>query len=410
MKVLESDVVFDMKTTPHICIPLEPCQLVAKHHERDHRLAIPVSTAKRPREAYENMQADLARSFSANSINEQRQIERHLPPYKSVKSQYYRKINKRYPTLHGIGDPGSVWAELTQTWESRNNVNSDDRYVLFEQAQPPFLILASAQDLRTLHDSRHWVCDGTFDFCPPQFSQLYSIHGFKRGEGLPLVAGLLPDKTRATYTKFFEVVRTALISACGDVGELRFGHFDFEMVAISTFEVTFPGAESKGCLFHFAHCVIRKMAQLGLRELYGDIQRPAFRRWARRLVSLALLPERLVMPHWTTSLKGQTPMTGTPRLDAAITEFSSYFERQWLVSPRQVALWNHFKDEDNLRTTNHAEGWHRSLSSRFQCQPRMPLGKFMVDFQKNIHHMTQTPDITPDTSQRHSQHLEPPLG
>ncbi|XP_040075494.1 uncharacterized protein LOC115310681 [Ixodes scapularis] len=191
MKVLESDVVFDMKTTPHICIPLEPCQLVAKHHERDHRLAIPVSTAKRPREAYENMQADLARSFSANSINEQRKIERHLPPYKSVKSQYYRKINKRYPTLHGIGDPGSVWAELTQTWESRNNVNSDDRYVLFEQAQPPFLILASAQDLRTLHDSRHWVCDGTFDFCPPQFSQLYSIHGFKRGEGLPLVAGLL---------------------------------------------------------------------------------------------------------------------------------------------------------------------------------------------------------------------------
>lgn len=77
---------------------------------------------------------------------------------------------------------------------------------------------------------------------------------------IPLVAGLLPDKTRATYTKFFEVVRAALISACGDVGELRFGHFDFEMVAISTFEVTFPGAESKGCLFHFAHCVIRKMA------------------------------------------------------------------------------------------------------------------------------------------------------
>ncbi|CAN8013901.1 unnamed protein product, partial [Ixodes persulcatus] len=102
------------------------------------------------------------------------------------------------------------------------------------------------------------------------------------------------------------------------------------MVAISTFEVTFPGAESKGRLFHFAHCVIRKVAQLGLR--------------------------RLVMPHWTTSLKGQMPMTGTPRLDAAITEFGSYFERQWLVSPRQEALWNHFKDEDNLRATNHTEG------------------------------------------------------
>lgn len=106
---------------------------------------------------------------------------------------------------------------------------------------------------------RYWVCDGTFDIFTPQFSQVFNILGFIRGEGLPLVVGLLPDKTRATYTKFFEVVCTALISACGD-GELQFGHFDFKMVTISTFEVAFPGAESKGCLFHYAQCVICKMA------------------------------------------------------------------------------------------------------------------------------------------------------
>ncbi|KAM7298552.1 uncharacterized protein ISCGN_019146 [Ixodes scapularis] len=179
----------------------------------------------------------------------------------------------------------------------------------------------------------------------------------KSGEGLPLVVGLLPDKTRATYTKFFEVVCTALILACGDK-ELQFGHFDFKMVTISTFEVAFPGAESKECLCHFAQCVIRKVAQLGL-QLHSDPERPAFRRWARSLASLALLPERLVMPHWITSLKDQKQLTGTPRLDTTITELSGYFERQWLISPRQVALWNHFKDENNLRTTNHAEGQHR---------------------------------------------------
>ncbi|EEC06855.1 hypothetical protein IscW_ISCW004797 [Ixodes scapularis] len=105
------------------------------------------------------------------------------------------------------------------------------------------------------------------------------------------------------------------------------------MVTISTFEVAFPGAESKECLCHFAQCVIRKVAQLGL--------------------------QRLVMPHWITSLKDQKQLTGTPRLDTTITELSGYFERQWLISPRQVALWNHFKDENNLRTTNHAEGQHR---------------------------------------------------
>lgn len=184
---------------------------------------------------------------------------------RSVKSQYYRKINKRYPTLRCIGDPAPAWQELSQTWESRNSTNLSESYVLFEQTQPPFLIMASSLDIQTLHKSKHWVCDGTFDYCPPEFSQLYSIHGFVRGEGLPLVVGLLPDKTRASYSKFFDVVRSALVLTCGDVGELEVGHFDFEMTAIDSFEVEFPGALSKGCLFHFAQCITRKVAQLGLR-------------------------------------------------------------------------------------------------------------------------------------------------
>ncbi|CAN7950882.1 unnamed protein product, partial [Ixodes pacificus] len=125
------------------------------------------------------------------------------------------------------------------------------------------------------------------------------------------------------------------------------------MVAISTFEATFPTATSKGCLFHLAQCVNRKMTQLGLRALYRDDQQPAFRRWARKLVSLALLPVPLVRCHWFASLKGLMPLLGDPRLDSAIAEFAAYFEQQWLSSERHI---------DNIRTTNHVEGWHRSLS------------------------------------------------
>ncbi|CAN7987260.1 unnamed protein product [Ixodes hexagonus] len=112
------------------------------------------------------------------------------------------------------------------------------------------------------------------------------------------------------------------------------------MTAIASFEADFPGALSKGCLFHFAQSITRKVARLGLRPL--------------------------VVPHWVTSLRGLTPTTGTSRVDAAIAKLADYFQSQWLPSQRQVSLWNHNRDEDNLRTTNHAEAWHRSLSSRFQ--------------------------------------------
>lgn len=193
---------------------------------------------------------------------------------RSVRSQYYRKINQRYPTLHGIGDPPAVWEMLTQTWESRTTNDVPERLVLFEQADPPFLIFACQQDLRILHESKHWICDGTFDYCPPEFSQTYSVHGFLK-EGLPLVVALMLSKTRADYTKLFEVIKNALCARHGTVGTLEVGHFDFEASAISAFEEVFVGATVKGCLFHFSQCLMRKLAELGLRVrfLSADVYR-----------------------------------------------------------------------------------------------------------------------------------------
>jgi hypothetical protein len=46
------------------------------------------------------------------------------------------------------------------------------------------LIFASNDDLRVLHDSEFWVGDGTFEMCPAGFAQIYTIHGFRHGEGM----------------------------------------------------------------------------------------------------------------------------------------------------------------------------------------------------------------------------------
>ena len=41
---------------------------------------------------------------------------------------------------------------------------------------------------------------------------------------------------------------------------------DFEVGAMKAFEEEFPGVETKGCNFHMAQCVWRKIQQLGLNK------------------------------------------------------------------------------------------------------------------------------------------------
>ncbi len=55
-------------------------------------------------------------------------------------------------------------------------------------------------NLDLLVTNKNWGADGTFDLCPPLFSQLYTIHAKVYGAMLPLVFCLLPNKEQATYT------------------------------------------------------------------------------------------------------------------------------------------------------------------------------------------------------------------
>ncbi|CAN7988539.1 unnamed protein product, partial [Ixodes pacificus] len=308
---------------------------------------------------------------------------------RNVRSAYYRKINGRYPTLQGVGEPATVWNELMKTWEARNSPGLTDTLLLHQETVPQMVVLASPLDIEALHGSYHWVCDGTFEYCPPSFCQLYTIHGFVRGEAVPLVAALLPNKTSATYDKLFAVIRDALTRRFGSVGALQVAHFDFEEAAITSCKQQFRGVTTKGCLFHFGQCLTRKIASLGLQSLYRDPVNTAFKDWVRKVVGLALLPPPLVLPHWHNHLKSRQPVTGDIRLDRGLVDFGLYLGSQWLCSPTQVEQWNYYSDRDNLRTTNHAEGWHSSLRHKFKSQPRMPLAKFLAEFQRFIHHQNQ---------------------
>ncbi len=272
-----------------------------------------------------------------------------------------------------VQDLGNIPHRLTKTLRALNSQPGDphfgELFLLHQLRNPELLIFSSDEALGFLRNSKHVVCDGNFKYNPHRphpFAQIYTVHGFVNGECFPLVYALLPDKTAASYTRLFTVIRTEILQRHPDIGRINGGvwHFDFEDPTLTAFEAVFPEAEAKGCVFHFGQALVRKRGNLGIIPAYNQV--PAVVQWFRRLQSLCLLPEYLVLPV-ANDLLGNPPLTGNGQWDNAIQEFCNYFRLQWL-RPGYIRVWNHLSNDDGPRTTNHAEGWHNSLHLKFPHQ------------------------------------------
>lgn len=115
----------------------------------------------------------------------QEEVEREIGGYKKHRSSLYRHLKK---SLIPIEDPANLPHEYRLTLRGRENLAADegadvinDRMLLHQE--DGLLIFSTDLDLDTLHESEFWVMDGTFQMCPAPFMQLYTIHGFKNGEG-----------------------------------------------------------------------------------------------------------------------------------------------------------------------------------------------------------------------------------
>jgi hypothetical protein len=70
------------------------------------------------------------------------------------------------------------------------------------------LVFGSNEAVEVLRRSPLISVDGTFDTAPPPFVQLFILMAtLPNGSTCPTVYGLLPDKTAATYTQFFKIVK-----------------------------------------------------------------------------------------------------------------------------------------------------------------------------------------------------------
>ena len=117
--------------------------------------------------------------------------------------------------------------EAVQEYELKSSNNEDMIYK--NDIDTKIIKFTTESNLRFLCQDVHLFADGTFQYCPKYFYQLYTIHAFKNGQYhyVPCVFFLLPDKTEETYRNMFQ----HLVECCTDLQlilNISCLHLDFE--------------------------------------------------------------------------------------------------------------------------------------------------------------------------------------
>jgi hypothetical protein len=86
--------------------------------------------------------------------------------------------------------------------------------------------------------------DGSFDYCPKFFAQVFTIHCVANGHYVHLLFCLLVSKLGDTYKTLFTKINEVLCNFSPKKIIV-----DFE-VAINAAQITWPSAHIAGCQFH----------------------------------------------------------------------------------------------------------------------------------------------------------------
>ena len=231
------------------------------------------------------------------------------------------------------------------------------------------LLFTTFDNIKHLEQSPFWIMDGTFKTVPTIFKQLYTIHGCVGGNDnsriLPLVYALMSSKSEECYKRLFEDLIDFSEEQNIDL-QPQFILTDFEQAAINAIQAEFQDIQNKGCHFHLAQNVYRKVQASGLTTQYGTDEN--FSLLIRHIPALAFLPPDDI-PAAFDELKANMPVEA----NEIIEWFECYYIRGRVRRRSRSgnvirsaplfppSLWS---VTDNIeyafpRTQNTVEAWHR---------------------------------------------------
>lgn len=231
------------------------------------------------------------------------------------------------------------------------------------------LVFATSSNLQILKSCKHWMADGTFSKCPRYFTQIWSIHGLYKGEVIPLVFAVLPNKKTASY---YEVLKI-LVHNIPDLNPSTI-LTDFEKGQIKAFKKSFSNITPRGCYFHFTQALYKRLGKTPGLQKYYKMNTNGFKYVIMQIFALSLLPPDEVYIGYKTILDDDFFQNqNNLRLCSGFIE---YLEKNWIgdftgpnnswVKPKiDIECWN--QQISTLmqlpRCNNNIEGWHHAFAS-----------------------------------------------
>ena len=272
-------------------------------------------------------------------INRKRRRVQHLPPAPSSRTGFVLPI------------------EYTVT-------SSGEQFLLFDSGvedENRILIFGTKRMVEFMTGYKQWFIDGTFKVCPDIFYQLFTVHVLVQDNVLPCLYGLLPNKSKDTYCRFWEGLRNNTEEY--DMQPVSVVT-DFELASVQAFKEYFPNAIVTGCYFHLGQSVWRHVQRFGLYDSY--ITNENVRTNIKSILALAFLPVDDVPDSFD-----ELTENFTDELQPICNYFEDvYIGRHARRSRRQPcfppSMWNMYDrlSEGLPRTNNSVEIWHSLSGSR----------------------------------------------
>jgi hypothetical protein len=176
----------------------------------------------------------------------------HQDDLKNVSKAIYRERRKRHPTL-----PKSREDLHTTISSMTIETSKSENFLQINNLDNAIIIFTCCLNLECLCSVDEIYIDGTFRCCPKFLTQLYTIHGYKNGNCIPLVFILLRGKSEELYRCTF----SSLLHLWSEKG-LAFTpsvvHVDFEETVLKLIENIFPSAVLKCCRFHLVSILVEE--------------------------------------------------------------------------------------------------------------------------------------------------------
>ena len=84
----------------------------------------------------------------------------------------------------------------------------EQQFLQYDNGREDRILIFGTRDcLDYLENSRHWFMDGTFSVSPPQFAQLYTVHGLQNGRNAAGAYTLLPNNRLDSYAEMLNEIK-----------------------------------------------------------------------------------------------------------------------------------------------------------------------------------------------------------